>query len=100
MMSHDSRSIVWHWPQPALYRGPDYCRQPRGGKFAEAADRPPRLAFKDYSSQRDNGDKESLTGAAVPLSAGTPRAGDGPAPAYVPERRGRLVDTLRGIGRI
>jgi len=79
---------------------PTCCRQPRGGKFSEAAaDRPPRLAFKDYSSQRD-GDKESLTGAALPVSAGTPRAGDGPAPAYVPERRGRLVDTLRGIGRI
>ena len=73
------------------------CRLPRGGKL-DPADRPPKLAFKDYS-QRD-GDKESLTGAAVPVSAGTPRGGDGPAPAYVPERRGRLVDTLRGIGRI
>ena len=56
------------------------------------------MTFKDYS--QSGGDKETSAGAAVPVSAGTPRAGDGPAPAYVPERRGRLVDTLRGIGRI
>ena len=74
------------------------CRLPRGGKFLEPADRPPVLAFKNYA--QDGGDKESLTGAHVPVSAGTPRAGDSAAPAYVPERRGRLVDTLRGIGRI
>jgi hypothetical protein len=71
-------------------------RLPRGGKFLEPADAPPKLTFKGYSASEKGLD----AAAAVPVSAGTPRAGDGPAPAYVPQRTGRLVDTLRGIGRI
>ena len=81
---------VMHWA--ASLSG----RLPRGGKFLEPANAPPKLTYKDFSS----GEKGSDAAAAVPVSAGTPRAGDRPAPAYVPQRTGRLVDTLRGIGRI